>query len=176
VIAARYSCRDFSDEPVADDVLSAILTAGLHAPSAINKQPWRIIAVRDRALLDDIEAAGLAALGPDDAARITSRGGKMMYNANVMVVIAGQQVNSPYPDTDCGIVASHIALAAASLGVNSCIAAMPGHALVGEGGPALRSRMGMPDGFHFTISVLLGHAAGAPHAGHDIDPSKATIV
>ena len=36
----RYSCRTFTDEPVSDSDLDAILEAGVCAPTAVDKQPW----------------------------------------------------------------------------------------------------------------------------------------
>ena len=178
-MAQRYSCRAFSDKPVADDVLDAIITAGLHAPSAMNRQPWRLIAVRDPEVVAAIEAAGLARLQKDDPAgyeRAVNRGGTMIYHAPVVLIIAGQKVeDGGYSQMDCGIVASHIVLAATALGVNSCIAAMPRVVFAGDDGEAMRARVGIPDGFGFTLSVLLGYASGEANPGHEIDPAKATI-
>jgi nitroreductase len=40
-IRDRHSIRQFSDQPVNDDDISAILNAANHAPSAHNQQSWR---------------------------------------------------------------------------------------------------------------------------------------
>jgi nitroreductase len=45
-IAARRSIRKFKDEPISDEALQAILTAGTQAPSAKNRQPWRFVVVK----------------------------------------------------------------------------------------------------------------------------------
>lgn len=76
--------RDFTDEPVADDVLMRVLDNARFAPSGGNRQGWRVVVVRDparRAALRDIylvgwyeylamRAAGLVPFAPitDDAA------------------------------------------------------------------------------------------------------------
>jgi len=175
LIAQRYSCRAFSDKPVPDDVLDAILTAGLHAPSAVNAQPWRLIVVTDKALIDEIDATGVALLEANDTAsydRTMGRGGHMLYNTPVIVLIARPVEVSAYPDLDCGILASHLVLAAASLGVNSCIAGMPRVLFAGPDGDALTKRLGIPDGYRFALSVMLGYAAGDAKPSHEIDPSK----
>lgn len=44
---ARRSVRDFSSDPVADDVLEALVAAAATAPSGANRQPWRFVIVRD---------------------------------------------------------------------------------------------------------------------------------
>jgi len=175
VIARRYSCRAFSDEPLPEDVLDAILTAGLHAPSATNAQPWRLIAVTDKALIDEIDATGVSLLEVNDTAsydRAMGRGGRMLYNTPVIVLIARPAAESTYPDLDCGIMASHLVLAATSLGVGSCIAGMPRVLFSGPQGEALSKRLRIPDGYRFALSVMLGYAAGESKAGHEIDPSK----
>ena len=38
----RYSCRKFSDKPVPRELLEQILAAGIAAPTAVNKQPFRL--------------------------------------------------------------------------------------------------------------------------------------
>ena len=43
----RSSCRDFSDRRVPSDVLEKILTAGTHAPTGGNLQPYSIIKIEN---------------------------------------------------------------------------------------------------------------------------------
>lgn len=45
-IAARRSTRKFKPDPLPDDAVRAILTAAIQAPSAKNRQPWRLTVVR----------------------------------------------------------------------------------------------------------------------------------
>lgn len=47
-IFKRRSIRDFTDEPVARELLHRIVTAGIWAPSGLNNQPWRFVLIRDR--------------------------------------------------------------------------------------------------------------------------------
>ena len=42
----RRSIRKYDDRPVPDEVLDAILAAGIHAPSGMNTQGVRLVAVR----------------------------------------------------------------------------------------------------------------------------------
>lgn len=53
-LSTTRSIRRISDAPVSDEVLTRILQAAVWAPSGGNRQPWRIIAVRDRALKEAI--------------------------------------------------------------------------------------------------------------------------
>ena len=45
-IAARRSIRRFKADPIPDEALQAILTAGIQAPSAKNRQPWQFVIVQ----------------------------------------------------------------------------------------------------------------------------------
>ena len=42
--------RDYTDEPVDDDVLARVLDTARFAPSGGNVQAWRVVVVRDAAL------------------------------------------------------------------------------------------------------------------------------
>ncbi len=46
-ITLRRATQRYDSQPVLDDDLRKILTAGLEAPSGFNLQPWRFIVVRD---------------------------------------------------------------------------------------------------------------------------------
>jgi nitroreductase len=43
----RRTVRDFSDEPVPQDVVDLAIEAAATAPSGANRQPWRFVVVRD---------------------------------------------------------------------------------------------------------------------------------
>jgi F420 biosynthesis protein FbiB-like protein len=45
VIAGRRSIRKFTDQPVAEETVNAILAAATLAPSGKNRQPWRFVVV-----------------------------------------------------------------------------------------------------------------------------------
>jgi nitroreductase len=46
-ILSRSSIRKFTDDPVPETDLERILEAGFSAPSAGNRQPWRVVVVRN---------------------------------------------------------------------------------------------------------------------------------
>jgi len=49
-IKTRRSIRQFTKEPISDDLLKQILESGLWAPSGKNNQPWNFAVIRDSAL------------------------------------------------------------------------------------------------------------------------------
>ncbi len=48
-ISKRKSIRSYSDQPLSDETLAEILEAGRLAPSWVNVQPWKFIAIKDPA-------------------------------------------------------------------------------------------------------------------------------
>jgi len=176
-IAGRYSCRDFTGAPLAGDQIHAIANAAAAAPSAMNRQPWHVIVVTDKALIDELDDEGMrilaAAEDKSGYERILSRGGKVFYNAPCMVMVASD--GSDYAAMDCGILSQNVALAAHSLGLGSVICGMAGIPLSGPRGDALKKRMKFPSGYGFGIAVLVG-AAKSGKAPHELDMAKITYV
>ena len=86
-ISARYSCRVFADRMPGDADLRAIAHAGISAPSAMNQQPWHVIVLKNRQLMEELEEEGMKNLAsqPDKSiyARIQSRGGKAVLQRSL---------------------------------------------------------------------------------------------
>jgi nitroreductase len=111
VIQNRYSCKKYSDRQVEPEKLSAILNAGRLAPTARNLQEQRVYVVQSE--------AGLAKIDEITPCR---------YGAPTVLVVAFDSKNVfTYPGgrrdsgvEDATIVATHMILAAADEGVDSC--------------------------------------------------------
>ena len=56
-IVSRRSVREFSSDPIRDDVLELAIRAASSAPSGANMQPWRFVVVRDAELKRRIRVA-----------------------------------------------------------------------------------------------------------------------
>ena len=174
-IAERYSCRDFAETPLTGEQIKAIVDAALAAPSAMNSQPWHVIMITDKNLIDELDAEGMniiaAAEDKSMYERIKSWGGKMFYNAPCMVMVA----SNGNAAMDCGILSQNVALAAHALGLGSVICAMAEIPLNGSRGNELKKRMKFPDGYGFGIAVLVG-TAKTTKAPHELDAAKVTYI
>ena len=53
-IFERVSIRKYTDQPVEEEKILAILRAAMAAPSAGNQQPWEFYIVRDRSKLEEL--------------------------------------------------------------------------------------------------------------------------
>jgi nitroreductase len=111
VVKNRFSCKNFSDRQVKADKLNAILEAGRLAPTARNSQEQHIYVVRSAEALEKIDAVT-----------------PCRYGAPVVLVVAFDKNNVyTYPGgkrdsgvEDATIVATHMILAAADEGLDSC--------------------------------------------------------
>ena len=176
-IAERFSCRDFSDKPLTESQIKALVDAALAAPSAKNIQPWHVIVVQDKALIDEIDAEGVAIMGTDEDKSmynvIMERGGKMLYNAPCLIVITSD--GSKWATLDSGILCQNVVLAAESLGLGSCIIGLLRIPLEGSRGEELSKRLKIPKGHKFEVSVILG-TINSGKKPHELDTDKVTYV
>jgi nitroreductase len=71
IVRSQRACREFSDDPVDDDLVARVLDAATFAPSAENRQPWEFVVVREprtRAQLGDLTRRAWEAGGREFAA------------------------------------------------------------------------------------------------------------
>ena len=178
-IEERFSCRSFTEQKLEDKDITAIAQAAIQAPSGMNRQNWQVIIVKDKSIVEELDAIGMKTLSDMENKgmydRIMARGGKLFYNAPCMIIIAVKKNASSMELIDCGILAQNVVLAATSLGIASVHCGMVGIPLDGEKAAELKSRLKFPEGYEFGLGVLLGYAeaAGTPHVP---DQEKITII
>jgi len=175
-IAARNSCRNFSSEPLTDEQISALVNAGLAAPSAVNRQPWHIIVVTDKALIEEMDKSAMEIFKESNQElynRMMERGGSVFYNAPCIIYVAKD--DSDWATLDCGIVTQNIALAAHSLGLGNVICGMANAPLNGPKGDDFKKRIKLPMGYSFGMSICIGKAISGKEP-HELDPQKVTYV
>ena len=54
VILSRRSIRKYENKEIPQEILQQILEAGRWAPSAVNRQPFRFVVVKDREIMKDL--------------------------------------------------------------------------------------------------------------------------
>lgn len=162
-VNARYSCRKFDGRAVEPEQLQAILEAGRAAPTAKNLQEQRVYVVQSPEAL-----AKLDTVTP------------CRYNAGTVLVVAFDKNNVfTYPGgdrnsgvEDAAIVTTHMVLAAAAAGVDSCWINMFDPAKLIE-------TLGLPENEDVLTLIDLGYAAegAGPSARHtDRKPLSETVV
>jgi len=176
-IAGRYTCRDFKDTPLNDQQVEELVKAALAAPSAMNLQPWHVIVVTDKAVVDELNDEGMDILSKHEDRsmyeRMMSRGGKMFYNAPCLVIVLSD--GSKWGTLDCGILCQNVVIAAESMGLGSCIVGMAGISLNGPKAAEYAERFGFPEGHEFAIGILVGEINSGKEP-HEHDRSKVSYI
>jgi nitroreductase len=173
-IQSRFSCRGYDGRPVEREKLEALAKAGLQAPSAMNLQPWEIIVITDKALIDEMDAAAMETIAENpDKTRYNSmmeRGGKIFYNAPCLFLVL-KDPSAKWADLDCGIVTQNIALAATGLGLDNIIVAMANISFTGPKGEDFKKRLGWPGGYEFGMGICVGYG-NVTKQPHEINLDK----
>ena len=174
-IQNRYSCRNFTGEAISKEDMEAIALAAVQSPSGMNNQPWKIIVVHNKELIDEMDAAVMDMLSKQEDTffynRIMGRGGKLFYNTPCMYMIAKKD----NADLDCGIVAENIALAASSLGLGNVICGLARMVFDVEKAAEYKAKL-IPEGYEFGMSVLVGKAVDPDGTPHEPDMDKIVYI
>lgn len=170
IIKNRYSCRCFDGKYVEEEKVNALVLAALQSPSGMNNQPWKIVVINKKTLIDEMSDYGINKLkNKEDQStynRMMDRGGTLFYDAPLMFVVAIKEGK----ELDCGIVAENIAIASTSLGLGNCICGMARLPLTDKKYHHL-----IPDGYEFGTSVLVGYSLKNDNP-HEIDMNKVVYV
>lgn len=123
-IRGRHAVRDYSPDGVEEAAIAALIDAAIQAPSAIDRQPWRFVVVRDRTLLDRISSGAKAhRLRGETLAELRQHledpGFHIFYHAPALVVICAP-LGTPWIVEDCSLAAENLMLAAHGAGLGTC--------------------------------------------------------
>ncbi len=158
VIATRRSIRSYKPDPIPLPVLERILEAVRRAPSANNKQPWRLVAVTDKGKREQIAASGSYA--------------KFLSKSPLIIVGVGDPATAPDRYIiDTSIALEHVVLAATAEGLGSCWVCSFDEKLV-------KKLLGIPETMKAIAIIALGHSQDAVNVmgilGKLLRPSKKT--
>lgn len=111
VIRNRYSCKKYSDKQVEPEKLTAILEAGRLAPTAKNLRKQHIYVIQSAEKLAVVDQITPCRYGAPTVLAVA-------FNKNNVFTYPGDKRDSGVEDAS--IVATHLILAAADEGVDSC--------------------------------------------------------
>ena len=152
VVQNRYSCKKYSDRPVEAEKLNAILEAGRLAPTAKNLQEQHVYVLQSAEALAKVDAITPCRYGAPTVLVVA-------FDKNNVFTYPGGKRDSGVEDAT--IVATHMILAAADEGVDSC--------WVNFLGPEkLAQALNLPENEEVLMVMDLGYAAegAGPLANH----------
>lgn len=112
IIEGRTSIRKYTTEVPSKEMLGLVAEAARQAPSAVNKQPWRLSIVTNKQKFDELRQA---------------YNREWFATAQAIIVVIGDHSQSwhradgkDHCDIDVAIATEHIALKATDLGLSTC--------------------------------------------------------
>ncbi|MEJ5225554.1 MAG: nitroreductase family protein [Anaerolineales bacterium] len=138
-IRTKRAVRQFTDQPLPPNVMTAILNAGRRSQSSKNTQPWHFIAITDKAVLKALSECGTWA-------------GHLAGAAMGVAILTPDPAEKFQTMFDAGQAAAFMQLAGWELGVGSCPASIyePEKA---------RQILGFPPEWHLRIALSFGYPA-----------------
>ena len=144
LIFGRRSIRVYSPGEVSETTVTKLLEAAMAAPSAMTKDPWRFVTVRDRETLSK-----LATLHP---------GAAMLSSAAMAIVVCGDldvafERQISYLLQDCSAAIENLLLAAHAQGLGACwVGIHPGEPLIKR----VKELLSLPVSFVPVAAISLG--------------------
>lgn len=147
LIINRRSIRKYTDQPISPEDVKLILEAALLSPTSKSARAWQLIAVEDKATLEQL-------------AQCKPAGAISVGRCALAVAVAVDTTKSEAWIEDASVAASYMQLQAASLGLGSCWVQLYGR-LTADGTPSdqfVQETLGIPE----TDSVLCIVTFGYP--------------
>jgi nitroreductase len=144
LIQVRYSVRAYKPDPVPDHLLQKVLEAGRLAPTAANRQAFRLLVVRTEGRREELKrlyAGDWFVAGP-----------LVLGICTIPAEAWVRRDGKSYADVDAAIVMDHVILQAAADGLGTC--------WIGAFDPAVaREIFGLPAGVEPVAFTPLGYPA-----------------
>ena len=168
LVRHRRSCRKFTDKPVKEETLRAILSDALTAPSSKNVRSTRFMVVRDPETLQRIS-------------EMRDFGSSFVKGAPAAIVVMGDTQATDLWRENCAISATILQLSAEAQGLGSCWVHVHGRPRLHddpEGEQAeeyLAHLLEIPQQLGILCVVALGYPAEEPRPHRERDDSDMII-
>ena len=151
VLETRRSCRKFKPDMVKEEELQAILKAGTYAATGMGKQSPIIIAVKDKALRDELSIQNKKVVGWDADF-------DPFYGAPVILIVLANKAVPTYI-YDGSLVMGNLMNAAESLGVASIWIHRAKEEFESEFGKNILKKLGIEGDYEGIGHCAIGYAA-----------------
>ena len=143
----RRSIRKYRPDPVPQELLNEVLTAGEYAATGMGRQSPIILAVTDKAVRDELSAIN---------AKIMGRDGDPFYGAPaVLVVLADKSV--PTHVYDGTLVMGNLMNAAHAVGLGSCWIHRAKETFELPEGKAILAKLGIEGDYEGIGNLIIGY-------------------
>lgn len=148
----RRSIRKYKPDPVSEELLDAILEAGLYAPSGMNTQNTVMVAVRDKKTRDQLSRMNADVMGTTN---------DPFYGAPCVIVVLVDPERYTWLE-DGSLVMGNLMNAAYEAGLGSCWIHRAQQMFDSPEGKELLKKWGLPENLKGVGNCILGYAAEEP--------------
>ena len=169
--------RSYRDREVDRKVVRTLLEAAVRAPTAVHEEVWAFVVVQDRQLLHRLSERAkplfleeLEKAGGERAAHAfdiyASPDFSLFHDAGTLIVICGKDVG-PFVAADCWLAAENLMLAAAGMGLGSCVI---GAAVAALKLAEVKAQLGIPADYSAIAPIVVGYPSGETAASSRREP------
>lgn len=173
-IVTRKSCSDFKPEHISREELDEIIEAGLNAPSGMNSQCVRLIAVQDDETVKRLSGLNAAiakeAMSKINPAMAENFPADPFYGARDVIAVVADKKGGTYI-YDGSLAMGNLMNAAWSMGINSRWIHRAKEVFDTEEGKKILEKCGITDDVEGIGFCILGHAA-AEKEKTEIKPNR----
>ena len=156
-IISRRSVKKYTDQQVPLELIEQIVKAGTYAPSGMNMQSAKIIAVTNKEMRDRLSHINLEIVKGRNLTTSSGHSDPFYGAPVVLVVLARKDVGTNIYDGS--LVMENLMIAANSLGLGSCWIHRAKETFETEEGKQILSELGIPDEYVGIGNCILGYAA-----------------
>ncbi len=167
-ILARRSYKGFKSDPISDDILETILTAGKYAPTGMNRQAWHFTVMKSEAGKEMFKAAvkemrekrgsfDPPGPPPPQAPGTIALPEEEFRGAPVLIIVSGD-ASTETSRIDCVLATENMLIAAASFGIMSGWTHMTVKDLFSD--PKVKKQFKIPEGYDVYAAAFFGYPIG----------------
>jgi nitroreductase len=176
-IYARHSVRSYAPTALDSSTVQTLLDAAVHAPTAIQEEPWAFVVVQDHALLQRLSDLAKP-LFVEEVRHRNANGNKhsfdhftrsdfnIFHGANTLIVICAKPL-SQFVVADCWLAAENLMLAASAMGLGSCVI---GSAVAALNIHKVKTELGISDEYSAIAPIIVGVPSGETEATSRKEP------
>ena len=175
VISGRRSIREYTAQAVDERTIDLLIDAAVHAPNAVNQQPWTFTVVRNQRVLDRLSLDAKSHMLATMPASLHSDRFRLLlddpnfhifYHAPVMILISAN-AEGPWIVEDCALAAENLMLAAHAIGLGTCwIGFAQGFLNTPDG----KNLLGLPAAWVPVAPIIVGYPKASPPSAPRKEP------
>ena len=148
----RRSVRSYKDVQITKEEIDAVITAGLWAPTGMNRQHTKLVCVTDKELVKKLSEMNARVMGSDS---------DPFYGAPCVIIVFGNSEVYTYVE-DGSLAMGNMMNAAHSIGLGSCWIHRAKEMFESDEGKALMKEWGIPESYKGVGNCILGYTDNPP--------------